>query len=233
VYNTDFFDGDRMMAFVRSLPEEERPGNHVLSVRDRVAIMTHDDRFDREMYDWETERGYRSTWFLLSDEIKDFDPAADLQLHYKMERKAWVSEQVDEFAQRVGRRPTANRNHRMFWRGGYLDFANLAMNGIRVDSTLGHGAGFRPCVDNRLLPIWELPYFVVDTPHVDATKGIYPTYNACSPRDLFHSGHAPIVGLFHPQLKHQTSWKWFYEYADDYGYRLMSVSEFYAEYLQC
>ena len=234
MYNTDFFDGERMTAFVRGLTTGDYPGDTTLTVTQRVAIMTHDDYFDREMYDWEQEHGHRSTWFLLSDEIKDFDPAADLQLHYKMERRAWVGEQIDEFAQRVGRLPIANRNHRMFWRGGHLDFANLAMHGIRVDSTLGHDAGFRPCVDNRLLPIWELPYSVADPPHVDATRGIYPTYNTVRPmRDLFRWGCTPLVGLFHPQLKNQTDWKRFYEYADCYGYRLMTVSEFHAEYLPC
>lgn len=223
MYDSHFFDAARLTAYVRGLPEVA--WSDEVRGPTRVAIMTHDDHFDEEIYAWEQARGYRATWFLLSDEIGRVAPDADVQLHYRMDRSCWLADQIDEFAQRVGRLPVANRTHRLFRRGGYLDLANLAMHGIRVDSTVQDGVPRRLCVQSRRLPIWELPFQVVDWPFVDASQRLYPTYNARPMEWWFAHGESPVVGLFHPYLKERVPWQDFYSCAARYGYQMMTVTE--------
>lgn len=235
MFNKNFFDAEKMVQFMSSLPVTDRIENIYLDLKDRVAIMTHDDYFDREMHEWEKDNGFTSTFFLLTAQVKqmEFDRNADLQLHYDMSREDWIWAQIKEFEAHVGKKPLFNRNHRVFWREAHLDLANLAMHGIRADFSLLNSKPFRLCVQNRILPVWEVPYNVVDEPYVNVTKNVYCTYNVSGKmEDLFAKGITPVVGLFHPYLKDKVHWKRFFELAVKYGYKIMNVREFYEKYLK-
>lgn len=235
MFNTNFFDRDKLIEYMNSLPITDEPENIYLDLKDPVAIMTHDDYFDREMYEYEKENGFTSTFFLLTNQIKEkeFDISADLQLHYDMSRKEWIEAQIEEFKSNVKKIPRFNRNHRVFWRENHLDLANLAMHGIKADCSLLNSKPFKLCVQNRILPIWEVPYTIVDEPYVDITKNVYCTYNVSSRmEDAFAKGQTPLVALFHPYLKDKTYWKKFFEYAEKYSYKIMNMSEFYEKYLK-
>jgi len=237
MYKQLFFDRDRFLAFIRTLPDTGHTQNQVFHVPEPVAIMTHDDHFDAEMFDWERAHGYEATWFLLSDEIGWLGKAlacnADIQLHQSMERPDHIIDQIGEFVGKVGKPPTANRNHRAFVRAPHLDLTNLSMNGIRVDSTLQYGHDpYRICVQGRLVPCWELPFQVVDVGFVDATQYCHPVYNLAPMETLFEKERTPIVGLFHPYLKAHTRWQDFFALAEKYDYTVMTVSQFYEKYLR-
>lgn len=235
MFDKNFFDGKKMINFMKSLPATDTTENIYLDLEEPVAVMTHDDYFDREMYEYEKANGFKSTFFLLTSQIKDkgFDRNADLQLHYDMSREDWVGTQIQEFKEQVKRNPLVNRNHRVFWRENHLDLANLAMHGIKVDCSLLNSKPFKLCVQNRILPIWEIPYSIVDEPFVDVTKNVYCTYNVAGKmEELFKKGQTPLVALFHPYLKNKIHWKNFFGYAEKYGYRIMNMSEFYEKYLK-
>lgn len=235
MFNKDFFAGSEMIEFMKTLPVTDENENIYLDLDDPIAIMTHDDYFDREMYEYEKDHAFTSTFFLLTDQIKEkgFDGKADLQLHYDMSREEWIGAQIKEFEAQVKRKPLFNRNHRVLWRENHLDLANLAMHGIKADFSLLNSKPFKLCVQNRILPIWEIPYSIVDEPYVDVTKNVYCTYNVSGRmEDLFAKGQTPLVALFHPYLKEQTHWKKFFDLASEYGYKIMNAIEFYEKYLK-
>ncbi len=218
---------------MKTLPITESTSNISLELNEPIAIMTHDDEFDGEMYEYEKAHGYKSTSFLLTNKINEINQDADIQLHYDMTREEWVDKQIEEFKQKTNQIPIINRNHRVFWRESHLDLANLSMNGIKVDSSLLNQKPFKLCVQSRILPIWEVPYNVVDEPYVDITKNVHCTYNVSAKmEDLFSKAHTPIVGLFHPYLKDKTNWKKFFDLVDKYKYKLMTMTEFYEKYLK-
>lgn len=232
MYKHDFFDRDRFLAFMRTLKDEGAVENLVRVIPDKVAVMTHDDEFDTEMYEWEKACGYQSTWFMLKVKQALPDEPIDFQLHYEMERPEHIGGQIAEFERAVGEKPLANRNHRAFCRAPHLDLANMAMHGIKVDSTFQGGhSPFRLCIQGRLLPIWEVPFQVADVGFVDAMQYCHPVYNVARMEHLFASGKTPVVGLFHPYLKAHTNWKGFFELAELHGYKVMTMSQLYATYL--
>jgi len=230
---TRFFEKEDMLAFYRSLPLTERIESVALRPRGKIAILTHDDRFDEEMYGYGRARGYSPTFFLLSRWLRqDYPAEADLALHYNKASQHSLREQLAVFRDKTGVEPLANRNHRLWWRATHLDLAHLAMNGFRVDSSQVGLTPYRLVAEQRQLPIWELPLSVCDYPVVSVTRMATCTLNAAANmRTLFERGLTPIVGLFHPYLKTQTHWRDFYALASDHGYRLMNVRQFYEAHL--
>ena len=106
------------------------------------------------------------------------------------------------------------------------------MHGLKIDTTLQYGhSPYRVCVQGRLLPIWEVPFQVVDVGFVDATQYCHPVYNVAPMEQLFALGKTPIVGLFHPYLKQHTNWRGFFELAERHGYTVLTMSQLYARYL--
>ena len=106
------------------------------------------------------------------------------------------------------------------------------MHGIKVDTTLLNGKPFKLCVQNRLLPIWEIPYTIVDYPYVDVNNIVCCTYNVSQEmEDIFKRGKTPLIGLFHSYLKEKTQWKLFFELALKYNYKIMNMKQFYELYL--
>jgi len=218
-----------MENFFNKLPSANCVGNRYLEIKDKIAIMTFDDCYDKEIYDYEKTIGTKSTLFLLSYEadnkIDNLD--LDVQIHFDM-RYSSIGKQINKIRELTGKEPIINRNHTLWWKHNHHDLIYLALNGIKVDSTLSGTKPFRLCVQGKLLPIWEVPFNVCDSESV-----LSAPYNLTgSMESLFAKGITPVVGVFHPHLKHKSKWKDFYKYADKHNYRLMTMVEFYEKYLR-
>jgi hypothetical protein len=224
----NFFDGPELVRYFRSLPTTKTMEPLTAVVGEKIAIMTHDDGFDAEMHDYGVEHGCPPTFFVLHERARRRVPAdAQVEFHYNKESRLDLREQTEAFANWVGRVPRLNRNHRLWWRADHLDLAHLAMHGFALDSTrLGVGA-FRLRVEQREIPIWELPFAICDPPAVSVAAAPTATANmAADWRDLFKRGLTPLVALFHPYLKERTKWRDFYALSARYGYRVMTVQQF-------
>jgi len=223
------FPSEDMVKFFNSLPNTNFVENKYLKLRDKVAIMTYDDVFDEEIYSYERSKSAKSTSFLLSykTDKKINRQGLDLQLHFD-NRYSSLVQQKEKIRQITGKMPLINRNHSLWWSYTHLELLNLALHGIKVDSTLAGNRPFRLCVQGKLLPIWEVPFNVCDSQSVISGPVRIPRYM----KALFAKKITPIVGLFHPHLKHKSGWKDFYKYADKYNYKLMTMTEFYNKYLK-
>lgn len=233
--NVNFFKAQDMLNYYRNLPSTKHFGKFELDIPDKVAIMTHDDRFDWDMHNHEQEIGATSTFFALSYKIKTSIPkSAEVHLHYnKGYRKEDIKQQVKTFKKLLGYQPMFNRNHKLWWRENHFDLAHLAMNGILVDCTTIGWKPYRLCVEGKILPIWELPTSICDMPWATADRKCWCTYNLFSTmEETFKRGITPITGLFHPYFKDRTDWRGFFSLADKYGYNIMNVSQFYEKYLK-
>lgn len=223
------FPEQQMLDFFGKLPSTKHADNKYLNLKDKIAIMTFDDEFDEEIYRYEKEVHARSTFFLLSYKLrkKIAKPGLDLQLHFD-KRYSQINKQIGQFKKFVAKNPIANRNHTLWWKHNHHDLLYLAMNGIKIDSSLVGIKPFRLCVQGKILPIWEVPFNVCDSPNVLSA----PYSTARDMKSLFVRKVTPIVGLFHPYLKHRSDWKDFYKYADKHNYKMMTLAEFYNVYLR-
>ena len=215
------------------------PSPHLVEPRyleppnERIAIMTHDDEFDPKMHARENELGLEATWFLLTRGLDGAVPGdVDVQLHFDKEAGT-IERQITTFRTRFGKAPAFNRTHRLLWRADNFDFPLLASHGIAVDSTRIGTRAYRPCIEGRLLPIWELPISVVDVPL--NLKAIYNV--GASPSAPFHAGLSPVVILSHPpSVCERHLFKSCFDEALDAasacGYRFLSLSAFYDRYLR-
>ena len=231
----NFFDGEELKKFYKSLPFVGDIQNHVLEIEDPVAIMTHDDCFDQEFEDFEQQNGFASTTFVLHDRIdaKCLSCKSDIQFHYNKESELLIKDQINEFVKKTNKKPRINRNHRLWWRESHLDLAHLAMNKIEVDSTLVGIKPFRLIAEQRLLPIWEVPFCITDHGAVSVENSASCAHNlAKDMKTLFKRNTTPIVALFHPYLKEKSNWKDFFLLAEKHNYKLMNMSEFKDRYLK-
>jgi len=206
----NFFDGEEMKKFYESLPIVEDVQSRILEINDPVAIMTHDDSFEQEFEDFEQKNGFTSTTFVLHDKISREcrSSKGDIQFHYNKEYALPLREQIKEFVKKTGKSPKINRNHRLWWRESHLDLAHLAMNKIEVDSTLVGIKPFRLVAEQRLLPIWEVPFCITDHGAVTVENSASCAHNlAKDVKTLFEKNITPIVALFHPYLKEKSRWK--------------------------
>ncbi len=160
----NFFRREDMIDYFRKLPLVNEIESRYLTVNEPIAIMTHDDSFDMEFETYEQKHGYTSTTFIFQHKITDAGKSAktDMQIHYSKFSHLTLHEQIQKFKEKLNKNPTINRTHRLWWRESHLDLANLAMHGIQVDSTLIGYRPFRLVAQQRLLPIWEVPFSVVD-----------------------------------------------------------------------
>jgi hypothetical protein len=122
--------------------------------------------------------------------------------------------------------------HRLLWRANNFDFPLLALSGIEVDSTLIGTRPYRPMIEGRLLPIWEVPFSITD--RTDRSMACYsPSANF---EVLFRAGLSPIVVLSHPfsictQYLLVSCFYDVLELAKRYGYQFMDMSSFQNRYL--
>lgn len=232
--NSNFFKKEDMLSFYKTLPKTNNFGKEYLQIKDKIAIMTHDDNFDMEMYEYGRNQGVEPTFFILTNEIDNFDGfRGDLQLHYNKEYSENLGEQVKKFEILFNKKSIINRNHRFWVREDHLDLAHLSMNGIMVDSSKVGYKPFRLNVQGKLLPIWEVPFSIIDYPCINVETHITCGYNVFpNMEDAFKKGITPIVALFHPYLKDKTNWKNFYKLVKNYKYKLMNMSQFYEVYLK-
>ena len=143
------------------------------------------------------------------------------------------NEQISEFIKRLNKIPKINRNHRLWWRESHLDLAYLALNGIEVDSTLIGIKPFRLVAEQRLLPIWEVPFCIADHGTISVTSSTSCAHNLAKDMELlFEKKMTPIVALFHSYLKENSNWKKFFLLAEKYGYKIMNMSQFKDKYLE-
>jgi len=200
---------------------------------ERIALVTHDDEFDPRLHAREKDLGVESTWFLLTRKLNEEIPnGLDVQLHFDKEAGT-IEQQIAAFRTRFGGAPVFNRTHRLLWRADNFDFPLLASHGIAVDSTRIGTRPYRPCIEGRLLPIWELPISVVDIPL--NLKAIYNV--GSSPSAPFHAGVSPVVILSHPaSVCERHLFKSCFDEAIDAasacGYRFLNLSDFYDRYLR-
>lgn len=221
------FPKEKMISYFDRLPETNCIGNKHLEIKEKVAIMTFDDVFDEEIYEYEKSINAKSAFFLLSYKLDHIKKDVDLQLHYDA-RYSQIEKQLDKFEKLTGKKPIASRHHTLWWTHTHLEMIYLAMNGVKVDSSLPGIKPFRLCINGKLLPVWEVPFSVCDSPSVlSAPYGIPSKMET-----LFEKKISPIVGLFHPYLKQQSRWKDFYKFAKKHGYKFMTITEFYNKYLK-
>jgi len=228
-----YFPARRVRGYLDGLPPSPtalEPA-YLPPLTERIAIMTHDDEFDARLHEREQALGIEATWFLLTEALFDDLPEGlDVQLHFDKERGR-LAEQIDVFHLRVGHAPRFNRTHRLFWRGDNFDYPLLASHGIAADSTRIGTRPYRPVVEGRVLPLWEIPFSSVDTP-LD-TKAIYNPGD--SPSAPFRLGVSPAVILSHPPAvceRHQfrSCFDEAVAAARAHGYRFMSLSQFFDAY---
>jgi len=229
-----YYPGEAIEAFLQKLPPTEALDNQYMApLRDRIVVMTHDDIFDEEMYAIEKALGFSSTWFLLVRRLdKGVDPEADVQLHFNKEA-GMIAEQIESFRAHFGKSPIFNRTHRLLWRGHNLDFPLLAIHGIVADTTLIGTRPFRPTIDGRVLPIWEIPFCISDRP-----KRFMALYSIAGDNEIpFRCGSSPIVVLSHPfeVCERSSLSSCFHDvirFAQRYGYRMIDLTTFYDQFLK-
>jgi len=228
-----YYPAERIIAYLRTLQVTESYENQFLPPLDRkIAILTHDDQFDPEMFRIEQSQGIRSTWFILAERLGETIPAkADVHLHFDKEAST-LGEQIETYRAKRGRSPRFNRIHRLLWRANNFDFPLLAMSGIEVDCTLIGTKPYRPTIEGRLLPIWEVPFSITDR-----TERFMASYSLSADFEvLFKAGLSPIVILSHPFsvcAQHQLV-SCFYEVlglVKRYGYQSMDMSSFHDQFL--
>jgi hypothetical protein len=229
-----YFPAGKIEAFMQNLPETDAFDNEYLDpTEQKIVLMTHDDMFDINMYHIEKSLGLKSTWFLLTKElIREIPEDADVHIHFDKETGT-LSDQIKSFQQRFGFSPRFNRNHRLLWRAHNFDFPLLAMHGICVDTTLIGTRPYRPTINGKILPIWELPFCITDK-----TERFMATYNVAGNIETpFKNSLSPIVVLSHPFdvcRSHELS-SCFYDVitlVERYGYQMMDLSSYHDRYLQ-
>lgn len=228
-----YYPAQKIQNFIDNLPETESVEDQYLeSINEKIVIMTHDDEFDQEMYNIEKNLSFESTWFLLDTNLNGNIPKdADAHIHFNKETGI-LSDQIESFNSCFGFRPKFNRNHRLLWRANNFDFPLMALNGILADTTLIGTKPFRPVINGKIIPIWELPFCITD-------KSARFMASYCTSKDYenpFKYGLSPIVILSHPFnvcLKHELR-SCFYDcinLTQKYGYKMISINKFYDEFL--
>lgn len=229
-----YYPGDEIQSFLGSLPATGCFENQfLLPLRRKIAIVTHDDEFDPEMFQVEKSRGIQSTWFLLAGELKRGIPdGVDVHLHFDKE-SGILQEQIRAFRSRFSRSPRFNRIHRLFWRANNFDFPFLAMHGICGDSTAIGTRPFRPTIRGKVLPIWEIPFCIADE-----TDRFTASYSVAKNHEIpFRQGLSPIVILSHPfavcaRYHLQPCFHEVVQLIEHYGYESMDMSCFYDQILE-
>lgn len=228
-----YFPARRLREYLDSIPSSPLAIDPVLlpALDERIAVMTHDDEFDLRMHEREEALGIESTWFMLTDRLDaDLPTGPDFQIHFDKERGR-LGDQIDAFRSWFGVAPRLNRTHRLFWRADNFDFPFLASHGIAADSTRIGTRPYRPIIEGRVLPLWEIPFCAVDTPL--NTKAIYNLGD--SPSAPFRRGISPAVILAHPPAvceRHQfrSCFEETVAAAQANGYRFISLTRFYESY---
>jgi hypothetical protein len=229
-----YYPGAEIQGFLKTLPVTGCFENQLLPPLERkIAILTHDDRFDPKMFEVEQSSGIESTWFLLTRELDQEIPAgADAHLHFDKE-SGTLQEQVTDFRMRFGRSPRFNRVHRLLWRANNFDYPFLAMHGICGDSTTIGTRPFRPTLQGKVLPLWEIPFSMGDR-----TERFMASYSVAANHEIpFHRGLSPIVILSHPfavcdcyQL--ESCFHEAIHLIQRYGYESMNMSQFHDQFLK-
>ena len=232
--NSYFFPASKIVNYLNSLVDLEYYENqYIENIEQKVMIMTHDDEFDLEMYEKEKEFGFGSTWFLLDSKIeKNLPKDIDVQIHFNKETGI-LSDQIERFYNTFNTKPIFNRNHRLLWKSNNFDFPFMALSGILVDSTLIGTKPFRPVIDGKLLPIWELPFCITDI-----TNKFMASY--CMSGNLevpFRKNLSPIIVASHPfdVCKRHNLNSCFYKSIDlalKYDYQIMDMFSFYKKFLE-
>lgn len=228
-----YYPGKKIQGFMDSLPIADAFQDQYLNPIDgKIVIMTHDDKFDSEIHNIENSLKFESTWFLLSSNFDEhIAEGIDVQLHFNKETGR-LDEQIAAFKNRFGFTPRFNRNHRLLWKSHNFDFPLLSMNGIMVDSTLIGTRPFRPCINGKIILIWEFPFCITDRP-----KRFMALYNVAGDYEIsFKYGLSPIVVLSHPfdicaSADLSSCFYDVLELAQKYNYRIISLSNFYGQYL--
>ncbi|MCK5547665.1 MAG: hypothetical protein KAI64_01530 [Thermoplasmata archaeon] len=230
-----WFPKDEIIDFYRSLPVTDFVDNIYPEVNDKIVIITHDDIYDDETSQIEKSYGVESTYFLLSYKLEKFKNAlGDMQFHFDKGHDS-LGKQLAQFKENASFTPIANRNHRFWWRSDNLDLAYLSLNGFKVDSSKIGIKPYLPCVEGRILPIWEVPFSVYDFSVVDS---LHAGYRIPQKFDLlFEKEITPIVALFHPipvakEFNIKFELEEFIKLGKQHNYKFMTISSFFKEILK-
>lgn len=157
--------------------------------KEGALLMTHDEEMmgnkSSWMAEWEKEKGYRSTYFVIPSEYFTLKGSralrkagADVQLHWNRPQDGqgifdpvgvWKiqpfarphslkeqQEALNELLPR-GKKILANRNHYLLWSDTYTGvFRQLSAAGINMDSTYGPDLGCRGYLFGTGQPFWAL-----------------------------------------------------------------------------
>ncbi len=225
-----YFPGEEIKKYMDILPEFGLIEDMVVEdLGSCIVILTHDDKFDSDMYAIEKDNGFSSTWFMdMTDPYWSYDTRAkdDIEIHFNKEIST-LKLQIERFTKRFGRPPKYNRNHRLLMRSPNLDFPFLAMNGIKVDSTYIGTKPYYPTINGKSIPILELPFCITDAP----TRTMCAYNVAKHIEDPFNKKQPIIVVNAHPfevcELYGMKSC--YYEVirnANKYGYQIISIDDF-------
>jgi hypothetical protein len=227
-----YFPGKDLSDYLSSLDDTDLIEDEQLSYnREKILIMTHDDIFDFEMYEFEKDNNLTSTWFIdVSEGNIEFDDGAvdDIEIHFNKEKSAF-KHQITRFTSIFGREPIVNRNHRLLMRSKNFDFPFLSMNGILIDSTEIGTRMYFPVIFGKKLPLLELQFCISDFP----TRPMC-LYNIARNIELpFRSNLNPIVVNAHPYSVCKKSnmvscYDKVLKLAMEYDYQVMSIMDFMA-----
>lgn len=230
-----YYPAKQINKFMESLVPTNRVEPFYASIPDKIVVLTHDDQLDYGMLETEEGLGLTSTFFVLPNKLERLtrNDEADIQLHFDKEHSR-LQHQIDSFVKFYGYTPTSCRIHRLLWRADNFDFPFLASKRFVVDSTKIGITPYLPCISGRLLPIWEVPVAVSDTPPND---GLMAVYNVSSKVEtLFKRGESPIVVNAHPRevvQKHRMAscYETVLTCLQKYNYECLNLTQFYDRYL--
>lgn len=236
------FPKDQIINFYKSLKSTSHYDNVYASINEPIAVVTIDDFYDYDTVEILKKYSVDVTYLLLSYKIKKGfidlctnNGKMDIGLHFD-KGYGRLSKQVQQFEKKTGRRPVINRNHRLWWRADNLDLAYLALNGFVIDSSKIGIKPYLPCIEGKILPIWEVPFSIYE---FSCTNSLHAAYQPAKDFvTLFEKEVTPIVTLFHPlplmpRYKFRSELERFLDLGKNkYGYKFMTLTQFYTDILK-
>ncbi|MFA5794772.1 MAG: hypothetical protein WC980_06875 [Candidatus Brocadiia bacterium] len=181
--------------FYKQLPIAKNYKQVDANIRRKIVVVTMDDNYDLFLDNLLAKNNVPATWFPVVNELVPELKNKEVEFHFNKDMGS-IESQKKKFIEKMGYTPRINRNHRLWWRSDNIDFAYLSLHGILADSTKIGITPYKPCVQGRILPIWEIPFAFFEPSCVSVMRAGYSLVE--NMETLFRNNVTPIVGTFHP-----------------------------------